>query len=441
MFVRVPGASKVANAPGHSAVSSRLVFMHRCPRRRLHRPAGQRRLAHRHVEHRRAARSRSAGFTQGDAVWDEMVACVRDDVRAVQHHGHRRRSGHDVPHFENMVGGKAERARRSDLGECRRRRAVRLRRDPERDRRSRSTSTVPTRTALCWTAAQEIAHAFGLEHEFNAAGSDDVPRRRPAEAVPGDATRRAASSTEVARATAAARRRTRTSTSSTMFGPGVPTRTDASRSSAPTDGKQVAAAASVVRVDATDDVAIERVELCDRRRRHRQSTTHDGAVLRDRRADRSTQGPHTRRGQARSTSRARRRARRSTVEWARRAPPSKGCSGDDVCVDGRVRPRPRRRRAASARSARRTPSACRHHCTDGERRAQVLRRGVRSGQRGELPRATSRASRPATSGVCWPTADGGCCDAGTRAAGPDRCSASACWRARASPPRALAVER
>ena len=47
-------------------------------------------------------------------------------------------------------------------------------------------STAPIRTSLCWTVAQEVAHAFGLEHEYNAVQSADLLERRTVdEAVPG----------------------------------------------------------------------------------------------------------------------------------------------------------------------------------------------------------------------------------------------------------------
>ena len=254
---------------------------------------GTRRLAHRHVEHRAAARSRCSGFTQGDEVWDATVR-VREGRRSRRSTSTSPMSIRaNVPHFENIVGGKPTDLGRSDLDECRWRRAVRLRRDSERDRRTRSTSTGPMPTQLCWTAAQEIAHAFGLDHEFAAERPDDVSAGRSAEALP-RRRRASAASYDAARCTLRRRDAELVPQDRRAVRSGRADAADGDDHSRPTDGKKVQPGFQIVGRRRTDDVRVEQVELyASTARSSAWPTTLQRPYSRSPRPRISPQGPHT----------------------------------------------------------------------------------------------------------------------------------------------------
>ena len=192
-------------------------------------------------------------FKQGDAVWDAMMACVRATY-APFNIGVVDVDPGNVPHFMNIVGGHP-----SDAGFGNGVGGVAPFQCTEIENAVSYTFDVwgPDAEVLCYVVAQETAHAFGLEHEMNNKDpltylSGPFPKRFQAadtpcgefEAVPCECSGGMQNSYEHIL---------------TMFGPGVPTPPSVAITS-PAAGKRVQPK-FVVRVDATDDVAIDKLVM------------------------------------------------------------------------------------------------------------------------------------------------------------------------------------
>lgn len=194
-------------------------------------------------------------FRQGDQVWADMMACVRATY-APFNVGVTDVDPGNVPHYEHLVGGRPSDLR-PDFGNgvggvapfsC-----------GDIPNAISYTFDVwgPDALALCYVVAQETAHAFGLEHEMNNKDpltylSGPFPKRFQAIAAPcGEFENRACECGGV----------TQNSYQHIldMFGPGVPTAPMVEIES-PASGKRVQPR-FVVKVDAVDDVAVDRVEL------------------------------------------------------------------------------------------------------------------------------------------------------------------------------------
>jgi MYXO-CTERM domain-containing protein len=262
----------------------------------------------------------------------------------------------------------------------------------------------PDADSLCWTAAQETAHAFGLEHEYNAAdpmtylnGGPSMKRFQATDSPCGEFQAVSCRCSNLA---------TQNSYQHilAMFGPGAPTPPTV-EIKAPTSGKTVQPG-FVVRVAATDDVAIDRVELWI-------DGVDTGVVGRIppylvAAPDTLEPGPHTIEIKAFDVQGT---PANATVD-VDLGPPctaSKGCSGADVCVMGVCVPGPD------------TPGGLGSFCTGNTECLSNQCIGDQAGTMlcveqcdlspGSCPESFSCLPAGAA-GVCWQTDDGGCCDAG-----------------------------
>ncbi|CAN5776462.1 hypothetical protein BH11MYX2_BH11MYX2_10630 [soil metagenome] len=149
----------------HAQVSSRIIYLHRCP-------PGIGCAIHPGNDDSRTDTSSLAQqdvslspFSQSDEVWQRMVACVKATYAPFNIEVTDVDPG-TVPHFENIVGGRGTQLdpSLSNAG------GVAVRTCEEIPNAVSFTFDVygPDPDTLCWTASQETAHMFGLDHEYNA---------------------------------------------------------------------------------------------------------------------------------------------------------------------------------------------------------------------------------------------------------------------------------
>jgi len=392
--------------PHAGAPSSRLIYMRRCGTTGC--------LVHPGTDDSRTDTSmiadgqRTIGpFMQGDVVWDGLMACMRSTYAPFDISITDVDPG-PVPHYEHIVGGVPQDLR-NDIGNAG---GVAPFTCGEIPNAISYTFDVygPDVGSLCWTAAQETAHAFGLEHEYNGADpmsylNGPLPKKFQATDSPcGTYDATACSCNAVG---------TQNSYQQILdlFGPGAPTPPEVAIKS-PSEGKQVQPH-FVVRVAATDDVAIDRVELwidgVDTGVSSKLPPTYTltapdlapGAHMVEARAF-DVQGTPG-----------------SAVVQVDLGPPctaSKGCEGDDVCVMGLCVPGPDVSGGLGDFCQRATECVSQQCVTDDSGDMACVESCDRSA--GSCPHGFACLPTGADTGVCWESSGGGCCDAGTTPTGP-----------------------
>jgi hypothetical protein len=316
----------------------------------------------------------------------------------------------NVPHFENLVGGKI-----SDITS-----------DPDLQNAGGVapfdcgeipnaivyTFDVygPDAEQLCWTSAQEVAHAFGLDHQFLQKDpmtylQGDLPKRfRDIDAQCGERELRACS---CGRATQNSYRLI-----VGQFGVGAPTPPDVAIKY-PEEGRPVQPGFPVV-VDAQDDVRVEKVELYVDGALAGETTAPIADVF-ELASPELAAGPHTLevratdvQGIVGTTTQA--------IDMGPPCTPSTICTGTDVCVDGVCLPGPEEPGGLGAICQSDTECLS-HRCADGGESFKHCVEECDLANAASCPSEFSCVSAGAD-GVCWPTPDAGCCDAGTRPQGP-----------------------
>jgi hypothetical protein len=387
--------------PPVAEASSRLIYMHRCP------PSGC--IVTQGPDDSRIDRSmiaqgtRTIGeFKQGDAVWNALMTCMRATY-APFNIGVTDQPPGSVPHYEHIVGGRPTQLRDDINGAG----GVAPFTCAEIPNAISYTFDVygPDAEQLCWTAAQETAHAFGLEHEVNQLDPltylGGPPKRfQAADSMCGEFAPRAC---ECGNATQNTYMHLLG-----LFGPGVPT-APMVRIKAPASGKRVQPH-FVTKIDASDDVAVGRVELYI-----------DGAKAGEAKAapywiaaPDLAEGPHTVEARAFDVQ----GTPASTTIDVDLGPPctaSKGCEGDDVCVMGGCVPGPD------------APGGLGGYCAKDIECQSLTCVEASNGKAcveacdlspGSCPHGFFCLEDGAGSGVCWQAEGSGCCDAGGRPAGP-----------------------
>lgn len=337
-------------------------------------------------------------FTQSDQVWADLVQCVKDTYAPFDVVVTDVDPG-SVPHFENLVGGSPSDLR-SDIPNAG---GVAPFTCDEIPNAISFTFDVygPDALTLCWTASQETAHAFGLEHELlqpdpmTYLGASLPKRFRDVDAGCGEYAPRACKCPRV----------TQNSYRMIvgMFGPGAPTPPTVMFTS-PTDGKKIQPG-SGIDIVATDDVRVDHVELYI-----------DGALAGSAATEPYTFtapdlafGPHTFEARAIDVQGT---PASATIDVTA-VPPctqTKGCDGTDVCVEGVCIPGPKQPGGLGA-ICQADEECLSTSCGDG---GEPLKHCVATcdlAARGACPLGFDCV--PAGSGgVCWPAPSGGCCDAG-----------------------------
>jgi len=349
-------------------------------------------------------------FTQPIEVWNQMMDCVRTtfapfDIQVTD----VRPSDQAAPHFLNIVGGKPNQLR-GDIGnaggvapfDCN-----------EIPNAITYTFDVygPNPQQLCWTVAQEVAHAFGLEHEFLQKDpmtylSGDEPKRfRDVDAPCGELA-------IFSRCNCKPMPQNSYRHIVGMFGPGVPTPPDL-EIRYPIAGKKTQPGFTAI-ADAIDEVRIEKVELFV-----------DGNLvstamtpLKDT-FELPTQdfgaGEHMLEVKATDVQGV---EQAQTMSFVQGPPctPSSVCEGKDVCVNAICVPGPDVPGGLGAICS--TDTEClSHRCADGGEEFKHCVDECNMANAASCPSEFSCISAGAD-GVCWPTPSGGCCDAGASPQGP-----------------------
>ena len=395
----------VPRPPISAPVSSRIIYMHRCP------PAGCPIVkapflmddSRQNKSGIAATNTTISAFTQSQETWNRLMSCVRATFAPFDVMITDVDPGTVTPHFEHIVGG----------------------RPTELDPTLTNAGGVAPRTCnelpnamtftfdvygddsdtLCWTAAQEIAHAFGLEHELNAKDpltylQGNLPKRFQAnDAQCGEGIPR------VCNCTTNGLQNTYTHIYD-MFGPGTPTPPTLTVKT-PGNGKKVQPG-FITRVTASDDSGIDHVEILV-----------DGVKIADSYIDPYTivapdvveQGPHVLEVRALDIQ----GTPASTMLDIEMGPPctaSAGCEGDDVCVAGVCTPGPDAAGGLGYECTANTECLSRNCLKlDGGAVGQCVEL-CDPAVKGVCPENFECLDAGGGAGVCWMNESGGCCSVG-----------------------------
>lgn len=382
--------------------SSRLIYIKRCP------PAGC--VLHPGTEDSRTDTSSIAagvvtltGFKQTQEVWDRMMACVRETY-APFNIGITDVDPGNVPHFEHVVGGRPTELSPDLAGAG----GVSPFTCDEIPNAITFTFDVygPDPDALCWTVSQETAHAFGLEHEYNAAdpltylnGGPSMKRFQAADSPCGEFQARTCECTGGA---------TQNSYMHivSMFGPGEVTAPTVTIT-APTASTEEVQPGFLVRAKAMDDVAVDRLELWIDGADTGVMTKTAPYVLAAPKT--ITQGPHTVEVKAFDVQ----DTPASATLDVNVGPPctdSSGCSGDDVCLTGVCIPGPDASGGLGGVCDTNTSCFSNRCVADTRGEKQCVESCDLSP--GSCPADFTCVATGGAEGVCWYQPEGGCCSAG-----------------------------
>jgi hypothetical protein len=396
-YIPIPHA-----APPSAVVSSRLIYMRQCPQGGCFVQPGTDDSRTQTSSLAQGARTIGA-YTQGPVVWSQLMACMRKtyapfDINVVDV------DPGNVPHFEEIVGGHPIDLRDDIPGaggvapfDC-----------SEIPNAISFTFDVygPDPLSLCWTAAQETAHAFGLQHEYLQKSpmtylGGDLPKMF--QAVDAQCGRYM-----VEPCTCGSPTQNSYALLLALLGPGAPTPPDLAITQPP-DGKKVQPGFEI-RATAMDDVAVDRVELWI-----------DGAMT-----DMIKTAPYNFVAPALDLGAHAIEVRAYDVQDTQATaaigvdlgPPCTaggGCDGQDVCVEGQCISGPDV--PGGLGSVCQTDNECLSHiCADGGEALHRCVAGCDLGTAGACPSDFTCLSAGAT-GVCW-MSGGGCCDAGPGPQGP-----------------------
>jgi MYXO-CTERM domain-containing protein len=391
--------------PPGEAVSSRIIFVHKCPLVGcIIRPGtNDSRTDTSDIPDQQVTISQ---FKQTQVVWNKMMDCVKASYAPFNITVTDVDPG-NVPHYENIVGGNSGAELHPDFAGAG---GVSPFTCAEIPNSMSFTFDVygADPDQLCWTVAQETAHSFGLEHEYNA--------NDPMTYISGGPSMKRFQATESRCGTFAAEncRCTSKSTQSSyksiaaMFGPGAATPPTVSIKS-PSTGVNVQPK-FVVRVAAMDDVAVDRIELfVDDQDTGVRAMTAPYILTAP---DNITDGPHVVEARAIDVQGV---PASATIDVTMGPPctASGGCQGDDVCVMGVCLPGPDVPGGIGDSCT--APTECLFgRCEGPSPNEMKCVAECDMGDKGSCPCVAAGAT-----GVCYYNgAGGGCCSAGTDPTGP-----------------------
>jgi hypothetical protein len=387
------------------AASSRIVYLHRCPAAGCPILDGANDDSRQNISQIAASDTVIGAFTQSDDTWKKMLSCVRatfapfdvmiTDVDPGQ-----------VPHYEHIVGGSPNQLR-PDIGG-----AGGVAPKTCTDIPNAMTFTFDVygsdHETLCWTAAQEVAHAFGLEHEMNAKDpltylEGNLPKRFQADdAQCGEGVPRICMCTGGTQNTYMHML--------SMFGPGTPTPPMLTVKS-PTNGKKLQPG-FITRVNASDDSGLDHVEILIDGIKIADSYDEPYTIIAP---DVVEQGPHTLEVRALDV-----QGTPTTVALdVIMGPPctaSAGCDGVDVCVAGVCLPGPDAAGGLGYECSSSTECISRSCVKDGGSVGHCTE-ACDPAIEGVCPSGFACIDAGGA-GVCWPTESGGCCETGASGKGP-----------------------
>lgn len=404
-------APPTARATAAATPSSKIIFVHRCPVTGCLIKPG--------TEDSRTDTSSIADmqttisqFKQGDMVWQKMMTCVKNayapfDITVTDV------DPGDVPHYENIVGGKISE----------------LTTDPGLAGAGGvspfTCGEIPNSVSftfdvygadpdqLCWTVSQETAHSFGLEHEYNAndpltyiAGGPSMKRFQAADSPCG-------TYSALSQCQCPPLHTTQNSYKwiVDMFGPGAAVPPTVAIK-APTDGKKVQPHFQV-RVNAEDDVAVDHVELwIDGAQTDVRAMTAPYKLVAP---DGIEDGPHTVEARAIDVQGVPASAM-IDVDMGPPCTAGGGCQGDDVCVMGTCLPGPDVPGGLGFFCSANTECLS-NQCAGNGGGKSLCVESCDTSVSGACPNDFSCIDSGA-GGVCWYNGDSGCCSAATPPGGP-----------------------
>jgi hypothetical protein len=262
---------------------------------------------------------------------------------------------------------------------------------------------------LCWTASQEIAHAFGLEHVLNAKDpltylEGFLPKRfQAADAQCGEGIPR------ICKCTGGLQNSYEHILA--MFGPGTPTPPMLFVKS-PTNGKTVQPG-FITRVTASDDSGMDHVEILIDGVKNAEAFEDPFTV---KAMDTIEPGPHTLEVRAVDVQ----GTPTSQMIDIVMGPPctaSTGCTGDDVCVAGVCTPGPDAPGGLGYECSAPTECISRNCVKDGGAFGYCVE-VCDPAVKGVCPSGFDCLDAGGGAGVCYPNESGGCCDTGGSGKGP-----------------------
>jgi len=410
-YVWTPGA---AVPPGTQNVSSRIVFLHRCPEiSGCAVTRGQVNDSRNDVSTIASGTRQLGEFSAGDEAWNGAVDCITKTFAPFNITITTQDPGASTPHFECMFGGKY-----SDINDA------------------GTTNTIgiapfacgeipnaivfafnqgPDPLKICWTAAQEIAHAFGLEHEFL--------QKDPLTYLDGDLPKRFRDVTSACGEYAindpgcscGSAMQNSYRDILALFGPGAPTPPEVEFKQL-TDGKMVQPGFDAV-VKALDDVRVEKVDVFIDGVMIGSATTPIGDDFVVATAD-VAEGPHEIEARATDVQGV---VGTTTLNIVMGPPctSAKGCTGDDVCVSGVCIAGPNAPGGLGSICQKETECLS-HQCVDAGESQKHCAEACSPSMSGSCPGGFDCIEDGAGGGVCWPGDDSGCCETGrsTPARGP-----------------------
>jgi hypothetical protein len=403
MYVRTPGA---AVAPGTLGITSRIVYMHRCPMISGCSVRGGGTNDSRTDTSTIADGIRQLGeFAQGDEVWNNVMACVTKTFEPFNITITDVDPG-NVPHFENMVGGKATDISDSsglqntlglapfDCGEIAN--AIVYTFDPGGNLSA---------DRLCWTSAQEIAHAFGLSHEFLQKDpltylDGDLPKRFRDETAP------CGEFEQFQRCDCGGATQNSYRKIVGLFGPGAPTPPEVAFKRL-TDGKTVQPGFKAF-IEALDDVRVEKVDLYVDGTLVGTATTQISDDFQIVTSDIAA-GDHVLEARATDVQGV---VGTATVSVVMGPPckPDKGCTGKDVCVEGVCIPGPSEPGGLGS-ICQKDGECLSLQCADAGEAHKYCVETCSLNNADSCPGSFDCISGGG-GGVCWPSGDSGCCETG-----------------------------
>ncbi len=343
-------------------------------------------------------------FNEGDQVWSDLVDCVRTTYSPFNVTVTDVDPGSTVPHFENIVGGQPTDLNAGLTGGVA---GVAPFNCGEIANGISYTFDVvgPDAATLCWTAAQETAHVFGLDHEYLQPDpmtyiTGGLPKRFQDEAGPCGTFSQGQNCVCPNRAT---------QNSYLMivglFGPGAPIVpvVDFTR---PTDGKTVQPGFSIT-ITATSIIKIDHVDFYI-------DGTLAGTVTQEPwtfQPDTLDLGDHTIEVHATDVQGTPGVAS-ETVTMAPPCTPDKGCSNGDVCVMGLCIPGPTDPGGLGAQCTS-NDQCVTMQCVNGGDPLMYCGAPCDPKNGASCPHSFTCAADGQGGGSCYPAPDsGGCCNAG-----------------------------
>lgn len=397
--------------PNPHEVSSRIIYIHKCGVGGCSVSPG--------ADDSRTDRSSLADapvtldqFKQTDEVWNRMMDCVKAtfapfDVTITDV------DPGNVPHFENIVGGRGSQLN-ADFTSAG---GVSPFTCGEIPNAISYTFDVygPDPDQLCWTVSQEVAHSFGLDHEYNASdpltylnGGPSMKRFQATDSPCGEYTARSCD----VKCPGSGPTQNSYMRLLAFFGMGTvapPT----VKIKLPADGKKVTPG---FRINATamDDVGIDHLELWIDGT-NTGATSDTAPYLLSAPLD-LTEGEHVAEVIAYDVQSAVANAS-ITVDVGPPCTQSSGCSGTDACVMGVCLPGPDQP-GGLGRDCDANTECLSNRCVSDSTGESACVESCDMNDDASCPDEFSCIEDGTGGGVCWHTGGGGCCETGSSPAGP-----------------------